>query len=130
MVNVIIDTSAWIQTFRPQCDKSLADAVKELIRNDRVLMPGLIKAELLRGTRTEAEFEHLKDLLESLIYLPVNESFWDDLAAFSFNLFRKGLTVTLVDTAIALLSIQSKAPLLQCDRHFEMIAEVTELKLL
>ena len=130
MVKVIIDTSVWIQTFRPQGDKSLGDLVKQLILNGRVLLPGIIKTELLRGTKTQAEFERLKDLLAGLTYLPLNESFWDELAAFSFNLFRKGLTVPLLDTAIAFLSIKNQAPLLQRDRHFDMIAKITELKLL
>jgi len=35
-----------------------------------------------------------------------------------------------VDTAIAFLSIQNQAPLLQRDRHFDRIAKVTALKLL
>jgi predicted nucleic acid-binding protein len=130
MVKVIIDTSVWIETFRPKGDKSLGDLVKQLIRSGRVLLPGIIKAELLRGAKTPAEFERLKDLLEGLTYLPLNESFWDELAAFSFNLFRKGLAVPLLDTAIAFLSIQNHVPLLQRDRHFDMMAKVTELKLL
>jgi len=85
---------------------------------------------LLRGAKTLTEFERLKDLLEGLTYLPLNELFWDELAAFSFNLFRKGLTIPLVDTAIAFLSIQNQVPLLQRDRHFDRIAKVTALKLL
>ena len=95
MVKFVIDTSVWIETFRPGGDKSLGDLVKQLIRSGRVLLPDIIKTELLRGAKTLAEFERLEDLLEGLTYLPLNESFWDELAAFSFNLFRKGLTVPL-----------------------------------
>lgn len=129
MEKVVIDTSMWIEAFRPRCDQPTADTVKAFIRSGRVLLPGIIKAELLRGAKNQTEFDRLKDLLESLAALPLPEWFWDDLAAFSFTLFRKGLTIPLVDTAIALLCIQNDAALLHRDRHFEMIAGVTGLRL-
>lgn len=75
----------------------------------------------------EAEFNHLKNLLTGLAYLPTPETFWDDLSEFSFIFFRKGLTVSLADTAIALHCIQQKAPLLHRDRHFDLIAGASEL---
>jgi predicted nucleic acid-binding protein len=129
MDRLVIDTSMWIEAFRSGCDPATADTVKALIRSDRVLLPGIIKAELLRGARNQAEFDRLKELLEALAPLPLPESFWDELAAFSFSLFRKGLTIPLVDTAIALLCIRHRLPLFHRDRHFDLIAEVTELKI-
>jgi len=47
MGKVIIDTSAWIEAFRPQGDRALVDPVKGLITSGRVILPGIIKAELL-----------------------------------------------------------------------------------
>jgi predicted nucleic acid-binding protein len=129
MIKVVIDTSAWIEAFRPGCEPELADMVKRLLGSGSVLLPGLVKAELLRGTKTRTEFNRLKDLLEGLTYVPLSKSFWDELADFSFTLFRKGATVPLVDTAIALTTIQNDAALLHRDRHFDMIAEKTPLKL-
>jgi predicted nucleic acid-binding protein len=128
MDRVVIDTSMWIEAFRPDCDPSTAGTVKGLIRSGRVLLPGIVKAELLRGAKDLSEFDRLKDLLEGLTPLPIAESFWDDLAAFSFSLFRKGLTIPLVDTAIALMCIQTRARLLHRDRHFGLIAGASELK--
>lgn len=129
MIKVVIDTSAWIEAFRPGCAPELADLVKRLIGSGSVLLPGIVKAELLRGAKTRIEFNRLKDMLEGLTYVPLSESFWDELADFSFTLFRKGVTVPLVDTAIALATIQNDAPLLHRDRHFDMIAAATALKL-
>lgn len=128
MDKVIIDTSIWIEAFRPQGDKATADMVRGLILDNRVLLPGLIKAELLRGAKTPAEFDRLKDLLSGLTYLPTPEPFWGDLAAFSFRLFRRGLTVPLTETAIALHCIQNNTPLFHRDHHFDLIAGVVDLR--
>jgi predicted nucleic acid-binding protein len=127
MDKIIIDTSAWIDAFRPKAKKGLGLLVKDLILQDRVLMPGIIKAELLRGTRTKSEFDRLSDLLKGITYLSVPDEFWERLAEFSFQLFRKGITVPLADTYIALLCLENKVPILHRDKHFDLISEKTAL---
>jgi len=46
MDKVIIDTSAWIESFRPQSEKAFINLVKDLILKGRVLVPRIIKTEL------------------------------------------------------------------------------------
>ena len=130
MDKVIIDTSAWIESFRPQCEKVFIDLVKDLILKGRVLVPGIIQTELLRGTKNKKEYDQLNDLLKGLEYLPVSDDFWAKLSRFSFRLFRKGATVPLTDTYIALLGIENNASILHRDKHFDLIAEKVPLKIL
>ena len=130
MDKVIIDTSAWIESFRPQGDKELGHFVKDLIIKGKVLLPGIIITELLRGAKSKREFSQLKELLKGLTYLPVPEAFWEKLSEFSFGLFRKGIVVPLTDTYIALLCIENQASLLHRDKHFDMIAQKTKLSML
>jgi predicted nucleic acid-binding protein len=130
MDKVIIDTSAWIDSFRPKADKGFSLLVKDLILKNRVLMPGIIKTELLRGTKTKSEFNRLHDLLRGITYLPVAEEFWDGLSEFAFQLFRKGISAPLTDTYIALVCIENKVSLLHHDKHFELIAQKTPLKII
>ena len=130
MDKIIIDTSAWIESFRPEGDISLKSRVKELIMRGQVLLPGIIKAELLRGTKNKKEFTRLKDLLKGLTHLPVDETFWEKLAEFSFGLLRNGVSVPLVDTYVALLCIENGALLLHRDKHFDLIAQESSLKIL
>ena len=129
MDEVIIDTSAWIDSFRPKADPNFSLLVKDLILKNRVLMPGIIQTELLRGTKTKKEFEQLSDLLKGITYLPVAEEFWEHLSEFSFQLFRKGVSAPLTDTYIALLCIENNAPLLHRDKHFDLIAKKSPLKI-
>ena len=130
MGKVIIDTSAWIESFRPDSDKSFCALVKDLILKGQVLIPGIIKTELLRGTKNKKEYNRLNELLKGLEYLPVPEEFWERLSWFSFDLFRKGIVVPLVDTYISLLCIENDVSILHCDKHFDLIAENFPLKVL
>lgn len=129
MDKVIIDTSVWIETFRSQGNPKLCNMVQDLILNGKVLLPGIIKTELLRGTKSKKEYGMLDELLKGLTYLPVQDSFWGKLAEFSFKLFRKGVNVPLADTYIALVCIENKAPLLHRDKHFDLIAKKSDLQL-
>ncbi len=130
MDSVVIDTSAWIDFFRPSGDSAVKEAIKSLISEQRVLLPGIIKTELLRGTKTKKEFEMLDDLLKGLNYLSVGEDFWVRLPRFSFDLFRKGIIVPLTDTYIALVSIENTASLLHRDKHYDLIARETKLEIM
>jgi len=130
MDKVIIDTSAWIASFRPQCDKAFSELIKDLIIKGRVLLPGIIKAELLRGTKSKKEYDRLSELLKGLTYLPIGEEFWGRLSEFSFDLFRNGVVVPLTDTYIALLCIENNVSLLHHDKHFDLIAQKSSLKIL
>jgi len=122
MDKVIIDTSAWIESFRPDSGKSFQQLVRDMIVQDLVLLPGIIKTELLRGTKNKKEYNQLGQMLKGLTSLAVAEDFWERLSNFSFQLFRKGITVPLTDTYIALLCIENQASLLHRDKHFDMIA--------
>lgn len=130
MDKVIIDSSAWIESFRPSGDKALIHLVRNLITEDRVIMPGIIMTELLRGSKNRKEYNELKDMLQGLEYLSVSEKFWENLSLFSFELYRKGVIVPLTDTYIALLCIENSALILHRDKHFDMIAQKFPLKVL
>ena len=130
MNRVIVDTSAWIEFFRPKGDAKLREEVKRLIAEAGILLPGIIKAELPRGARSAEGYERLDELLKGLTYLPVAEDFWERLWRFSFDLLRKGIVVPLADAYIALLAIENNASLLHCDQHFDLVARKTNLNVL
>lgn len=130
MDRVIIDTSAWIESLRPKGSRAIRETVRRLLKDAVILMPGIIKAELLRGTKGQKGFKELSGLLDGLEYLPVDDSFWEKLARFSFDLFRAGITVPLTDTYIALITIQEKAKIFHNDKHFNLISKHRPLSVL
>jgi predicted nucleic acid-binding protein len=130
MDKVIVDTSAWIESFKPKSDEEFCNLVKNLILNGRILLPGIIKTELLRSTKNKKEYNRLNELLKGLEYLPVPDAFWEKLSLFSFDLLRKGITVPLIDSYIALLCIEKNALILHRDKHFDLIAQQFSLKVM
>ncbi|MEA2107913.1 MAG: PIN domain nuclease [Pseudomonadota bacterium] len=123
MDRVIVDTSAWIESFRPRGNEKIRNTVQRLLKDTIILMPGIIRVELLRGTKNKKEYKMLSELLSGLEYLPVNDSFWEKVARFSFDVFKAGITIPLTDTYIALLAMENQAALIHHDRHFDLVAK-------
>jgi predicted nucleic acid-binding protein len=128
MTDVIVDTSAWIASFRSTAQPVLLKTMKELIGGGCILVPGIIQAELLRGAKNAKEVQSLHSVLSSQKYLRVEESFWQRLGYFANQLFLQGINVPLPDAYIALLAMENDVELLHYDRHFDLIAGKTKLK--
>ena len=128
MTDVIVDTSVWIASFRATVQPVLLKTMRELIGAGRILVPGIIQAELLRGAKNAKEVQSLHSVLSSQKYLRVEESFWLRLGYFTNQLFLQGINVPLPDAYIALLAIENDVELLHYDRHFDLIAGRTKLK--
>lgn len=128
MTEIIVDTSAWIASFRSTAQPGLLKTMKELISAGRIIVPGIIQSELLRGAKNAREVQSLHSVLSSQKYMRVEESFWRRLGYFSNQLFLQGINVPLPDAYIALLAIEHDVELLHFDRHFDLIAGKTRLK--
>lgn len=125
--NILVDTSAWILSFKRTGHEELKALLKEAIDTKRVVTSPLIILELLQGCRTEKEFDTLKTRLESLENCSIEDLAWEKVYSFSFSLRKKGLTVPTLDIIIAFLSIEKGCTLLHHDHHFRKIAENSNL---
>lgn len=125
---VLIDTSAWIFALRKKPLLSLKDRVDHLLGMDIVFTFGMIRLEILGGTKTKGEFDRLKNRLEALNEIPADTELWERASELAFDLKRKGLTIPYTDILIASAAIRSKAILLHADSHFDIIVSHTELK--
>ncbi len=124
----LVDTSAWIVSFRRAGSERLKAFLREALEWDQVVTTPLVVLELLQGCRTQKEFNDLKARLESLENVSLKDLAWERIYRFAFSLRRKGLTVPTLDILIAFLSIEGGYSLLHHDRHFRMIAEHSELQ--
>lgn len=120
---VLVDTSAWIVSFKRTGPAALKTLLKEAIDKDRVVTTPLILLELLQGCKREEEFTHLKTRLESLENCSLEDLNWQRVYRLGFTLRRKGLTIPTLDILIASLAIEKGHTLLHHDHHFRMIAK-------
>ena len=87
-----------------------------------VITTELVKIELLQGTKSEAEFDRLKETLEALPLVTPDAATWETAARTAYTLRRLGINVPTIDILIATVALQADAELAHYDGHDEMIA--------
>jgi len=125
---VLVDTSAWIFALKKNPFLPLKNRIDLLLREDLVVSFGMIKLELLGGTKTKKEFNRSKSRLEAFYEISTDAILWGVASQLAFKLHRKGLTIPYTDILIACAALESKAVLLHADAHFDLLAKHTELK--
>jgi predicted nucleic acid-binding protein len=125
---VLIDTSAWICFFSRRGFEEVKKTISTLLDEDRAAIAGPILIELIQGTRSVEEKETFKRLFRGIHWLSVTDDHWQRAAEMAFDLRRKGITSSAIDTLIAALAIEYHCTLLHKDSHFELIARNSPLK--
>ncbi len=118
---VLVDTSAWIVSFKKAGNRDLKEFLSQVVVSGHATTSPIIIMELLQGCRSAGERDSLKAKLESLDLLPVTPAVWEKAYELGFSLRRKGLTVPTVDLIIAAIALEHRTVLLHHDEHFEML---------
>ncbi|MCI5145375.1 MAG: PIN domain nuclease [Candidatus Electrothrix sp. AR3] len=121
IVNVLIDTSAWIDFFR-DIDGAAGDLVADLIRLDRAYLTGPVMAELLHGVRGKREATQLHSVFAAIPVLEISQKDWIATGNTLHTLRKKGLTIPLTDVLIASVAIANNMPVLTLDKHFRHLS--------
>ena len=124
----LIDTSVWIDYFRDS-NKELNDFIDRLIDEDAVHINGIIKSELLIGTKTQKEFDQMKRELQCFHNLKIDDHIFSETSRIGFLLKRKGITVPLTDLIIAVHSSYHNLILIENDKHYRIIKQYLDLEL-
>lgn len=126
---VLVDTSYWIEFFnRPGSER--AAAVRELVREDRAALAGVVLAELLQGARTTAELSELREALAAANWVQTTADIYARAGEFGSRLRQGGVTVPVTDCIIAAAAETIGGRVLTSNRHFESLATVAALTLL
>jgi predicted nucleic acid-binding protein len=124
---VLIDTSAWILALRKSPSPVVKDEVEHLLAENRVAIAPMIRLELLGGTKSVGEFNRLKSCLDALHQIPTNEANWELATQLAFKLRQQGKAIPYTDILIGAAAIITGCLLLHADRHFDLMAEHTNL---
>jgi predicted nucleic acid-binding protein len=119
---VLIDTSVLIEFFKGQ--KSVSDAVSNLLQANRCATTGIIIAELLQGMKNLKEEFAITDLIEGMHIFEVSTGTWTKAGRIALALRRKGINLPLTDIAIAALAAEHNLQIFTLDKHFEQIPGV------
>jgi len=124
----LVDTSAWILALRKDFLKVVKDRLSYLLKENAIITSGMIKLELLGGTKEEKEFQRLKTRLDALDLVETNISLWEKTYELAFRLRRKGITVPCTDILVAASALMVDATVVHADSHFDMISPHISLK--
>jgi predicted nucleic acid-binding protein len=130
-MNLIVDSSVWIDGFNPKIKTAEKEILKQLILNDYpIYLCPVIYQEVLQGIREDKTFEEVKNILQQYRMIDMNLM---DATNYAISLYRhlrrKGITIRKsVDCLIASYAILGDMYILHNDNDFTQIAQGSKLK--
>jgi hypothetical protein len=126
---ILVDTSVWVDYFRDMiCPET--SRLEQAIREAEVSTCGMVVTEVLQGLGDTRWRARLQQELTLTIFLPMSFACHVLAAELYVAARARGRTVrNTADCVIAACAIWHEIPLLQRDRDFETLAEVTALRL-
>lgn len=127
---ILIDTSAWIESFKKTGNKSLQQLIIKTLDSSQVTTTNIIMLELLQGCRDKKEYAEMKMRLESLELLPANGKVWNTAYNAGYNLKKNGLTIPTIDLIIASIAKSYDYTLIHHDRHFRLVTKHLDISII
>jgi predicted nucleic acid-binding protein len=124
----LVDTSAWILALRKDFSPGVKERIDHLLKENTVITTGMVKLEILGGTKTKSEFLRLKRRLDALDSVDLDTSLWEESYDLAFKLRRKGITVPYTDILIAACALKIGSTVVHVDAHFDLMAGHISLK--
>ena len=124
-MTVLVDTSVWSLALRRDrpAENALVGEFAELIDEQRVVMIGPVRQELLSGIRNAAQFDRLREHLQAFPDLALTVADFERAAEF-FNLCRsQGVQGSNTDFLICAVAANRKLAILTADQDFVLFAE-------
>lgn len=117
---IIVDTCVWIEFFR-EPESELTLHLKGLLRERKVIMVGMVMAEILQGVKAQKEANLVKQNLEKLPYLEITRDTWASAGEISASLRGTGITIPLSDLIIAAMALSGDHEIFTIDPHFNKV---------
>ncbi len=124
----LVDTSAWILALRKDFVPSVKERIDYLLKENAIITTGMVKLEILGGTKTETEFQRLKRRLDALDSVELDAPLWEKSYDLAFKLRRNGITLPYTDILIAACALKKGSTVVHADAHFDLMAAHISLK--
>ena len=134
-MRVLVDTSVWSLALRRKSadlsvsEQSLVQQLRDLIREDRVQLPGVVRQEVLSGIRHPEQFEKIRSFLRPFPDEPLDIEDYEMAAQVNNSCRAKGIAVSGVDALICAIALRKEFPIFTTDSDFKHYARVLGLKL-
>lgn len=123
-VNVVVDTSVWIEFFKGKPFPDVERALKE----GRVYLSPIVVAELLSGVRSKREETQLMEFMSELPMVETPIEHWIAVGRLRCRCLRKGFSLSTPDAHIAQATLDLNGRLYTQDAIFRKIMPIAGIK--
>lgn len=117
---ILIDTSIWIDYFKGN-DTLLHNKVDKVLTHSHIYIPKVVLAELIQGAKSEKEIAVIENFVEAFYIIDQKEDTWLKAGRLSYSMKRKGVTVHIIDSYIAVMATENGCSIFSLDEHFKII---------
>jgi len=130
-VKVLVDTCVWSQVLRYKLPNvELSKKFGALIKNNKVVIIGPIRQELLSGISNKNYFKKLKKFLFPFKDISLKTEHFEKAAEFSNICRRKGIQGSTVDCLICAVAYIENFTIFTIDKDFENYKKILPIKIL
>jgi predicted nucleic acid-binding protein len=130
-VKVLVDTPIWSYALRTrQTEYSFEiDQLESLIKDQRALIIGPIRQEILSGYSNYKKFEELKEKLSYFENSLIQDSDYESAAEMCNHCRKKGIQGSHIDFLICAVANRLDVPIFTTDKDFFQYRKVLSIKL-
>ena len=130
-MKVLVDTPIWSFALRSQHKEyqSAIDALTALIRDQRAVIIGPIRQEILSGYSDLRKYQTLRDKLSFFENTPIVDSDYELAAEFNNKCRKKGIQGSHIDFLICAVASRLDIPIFTSDKDFGLYQKLISIKL-
>jgi len=130
-VKVLVDTPIWSYALRPRNNKYQyeIDQLTSLIRDQRTLIIGPIRQEILSGYSDLRKFRRLKEKLSHFENTPIQDIDYEFAAELCNQCRKKGIQGSHIDFLICAVAKRIDVPIFTTDMDFPRYQKIISIKL-
>ena len=121
---VLIDTSAWIESLRPDGDPVVRARVQALLQSGEAAWCPMVRLELWNGARGAREKRVLREIEAAVPCMAMTPEVWARADDFARKARAAGRTVPATDILVAACAQQHAVEIEHADEHFRLIARL------
>jgi predicted nucleic acid-binding protein len=128
-VKVLVDTPIWSFAFRRSsnaenaCPKPIVKELIELIREDRAVLIGPVRQEVLSGISNQKQFDLLREKLKPFEGIAITSGDYELAADFNNQCRGKGIQGSHIDFLICAVASRNGIPIFTTDNDFSLYAK-------
>lgn len=130
-MKILVDTPIWSYALRSQDKKyqSEIDALTSLIRDQKAIIIGPIRQEILSGYSDMRKYRIIKDKLSYFENTPIIDADYELAAEFSNKCRKKGIQGSHIDFLICAIANRIDIPIFTNDNDFTHYQKLIPIKL-